>query len=56
MINKDAPGFVLNRFQFAVLREAMHIMVERESSKEDIDNVFKYALGIRDMHVLGRLK
>lgn len=47
MINKDAPGFVLNRFQFAVLREAMHIIEEGIASKEDIDNVFKYALGIR---------
>lgn len=47
MINKDAPGFVLNRFQFAVLREAMHIIEEGIASKEDIDNVFKYGLGIR---------
>lgn len=47
MINKDAPGFVLNRFQFAILREAMHIIEEGIASKEDIDNVFKYGLGIR---------
>ena len=47
MINKDAAGFVLNRFQFAVLREAMHIIEQGIASKEDIDNVFKYALGIR---------
>lgn len=47
MINKDAPGFVLNRFQFAILREAMHIIEQGIASKEDIDNVFKYALGIR---------
>jgi len=47
MINKDVPGFVLNRFQFAVLREAMYIIEEGIASKEDIDSVFKYALGIR---------
>lgn len=47
MINKDVPGFLLNRFQFAILREAMHIMEQGIASKEDVDNVFKYALGIR---------
>lgn len=47
MINKDAAGFVLNRFQFAILREAMHIIEQGIASKEDIDNVFKYGLGIR---------
>ncbi len=47
MINKDAAGFVLNRFQFAILREAMHIIEQGIASKEDIDNVFKYGLGLR---------
>lgn len=44
---KDAKGFCLNRFQFAVLREAMHIVESGIASKEDVDNVFKYGLGIR---------
>lgn len=47
MINKDAAGFVLNRFQFAILREAMYIIEQGIASKEDIDNVFKYGLGLR---------
>jgi 3-hydroxybutyryl-CoA dehydrogenase len=44
---KDAPGFVLNRLQFAVLREAMHIVENGISSIEDVDNTLKYGLGMR---------
>lgn len=44
---KDVPGFCLNRFQFAVLREALYMVEEGIVSKEDVDKVFKYGLGIR---------
>lgn len=44
---KDAPGFVLNRIQFAILRECLYITEEGIASPEDIDRVMKYALGIR---------
>lgn len=44
---KDVPGFCLNRFQFAVLREAMHIVDSGIATAEDVDNVFKYGLGMR---------
>jgi len=44
---KDAPGFVLNRLQFAVLREAMHIVENGIASIEDVDNTLKYGLGMR---------
>jgi len=47
MVKKDIPGFVLNRIQFAVLREAMHIVESGASSIEDVDNVLKYGLGMR---------
>ncbi|MDL2293062.1 3-hydroxyacyl-CoA dehydrogenase family protein [Ruminococcaceae bacterium OttesenSCG-928-D13] len=47
MVQKDAKGFVLNRLQFAVLREAMHIVENGIASPEDVDNVFKYGLGMR---------
>lgn len=46
-VKKEAKGFVLNRLQFAVLREAMHIVEAGIASKEDVDNVFKYGLGVR---------
>lgn len=44
---KDAPGFVLNRIQFAILRECLHIVEEGIASIEDTDNVMKHGLGIR---------
>ena len=44
---KDAPGFVLNRIQFAVLRECLHIYEEGIATTEAIDDVMKYALGFR---------
>ena len=47
VIVKDAPGFVLNRIQLAVLRECLHIAEQGIASLEDIDNVMKYALGMR---------
>jgi 3-hydroxybutyryl-CoA dehydrogenase len=47
VIVKDAPGFVLNRIQLAVLRECLHIAEQGIASLEDIDNVMKYALGLR---------
>lgn len=47
MLNKDAAGFILNRIQFAVLREAMYIVDSGIASIEDVDNVFKYGMGMR---------
>ena len=44
---KDAPGFVLNRLQFAILREAMYIVENGIASIEDVDNTFKYGMGMR---------
>jgi len=44
---KDAPGFVLNRIQFAILRECLHIVQEGIASVEDTDKVMKYGLGPR---------
>jgi len=47
MVKKDAKGFVLNRLQFCVLREAMHIVESGIASIEDVDAVMKYGLGMR---------
>lgn len=44
---KDAPGFVLNRIQFAIMRECLHIAEQGIASIEDIDNVMKHGLGMR---------
>ena len=44
---KDAPSFVLNRLQQAILREALYIVQEGITTPEGIDDVMKYALGFR---------
>ena len=47
MVKKDAKGFVLNRLQYAVLREALYIVENGIASMDDVDNVMKYGLGMR---------
>lgn len=47
VIQKEAPGFGLNRIQFAVLREAFHLVAEGIVSPEDLDRIMKYGLGFR---------
>ncbi len=44
---KDAPSFVLNRIQQAILREALYIVQEGITTPEGVDDVMKYALGFR---------
>jgi 3-hydroxybutyryl-CoA dehydrogenase len=47
MVNKEAPGFVGNRMQLALFREAMHIVEQGIASPEDVDRAVKHALGFR---------
>lgn len=44
---KDVPGFVGNRMQFALLREAMHIVEEGICSAETVDLVASQTFGRR---------
>ncbi|NCB50632.1 MAG: 3-hydroxyacyl-CoA dehydrogenase family protein [Clostridia bacterium] len=44
---KDVPGFVLNRLQFAVMREALSLVESGAAGIEDIDGAMKYGLGFR---------
>ena len=46
-VKKEAPGFVGNRLQFALLREAQRILEEGIASKEDIDAAVIYSIGRR---------
>lgn len=46
-VYKDPPGFILNRLQYACLREACHCVEMGYASLEDVDNVMKYGLGMR---------
>ena len=47
LIKKDFPGFGLNRLQFAVFREALHLVESGVVSPEDVDRIMKYGLGFR---------
>ena len=44
---KDVPGFLLNRLQLAILREAFHLVENGTATTEDIDTAVKYGLGLR---------
>ena len=47
VVHKDTPGQLGNRLQFALLREAIHIVEQGIASVEDVDTVVKNGFGIR---------
>ncbi|CAN5504390.1 3-hydroxyacyl-CoA dehydrogenase family protein [soil metagenome] len=47
VLDRAIPGFIGNRIQFAVLREALHLVREGIASAEDIDMVVQNTLGVR---------
>ena len=48
-LNRDTPGFIVNRVLFAYFLECVHIYEEGIASKEDIDTAIRYGLN----HPLG---
>lgn len=46
-VQKDPTGFILNRLQYAVIREACYCVEKGYASVEDVDRVMKYGLGMR---------
>ena len=46
-VRRDIPGFVGNRLQFAVVREALHLLEEGVASAEDIDTAMTAGPGLR---------
>jgi len=47
MVKKDVPGFVGNRMQLAVMREAFWLLENGVASAEDIDAAVQYGFGFR---------
>ncbi|WP_433957112.1 3-hydroxyacyl-CoA dehydrogenase NAD-binding domain-containing protein [Cytobacillus horneckiae] len=47
LIKKDIPGFIGNRIQHAMAREAISLLEQGVASAEDIDTVVRYSLGPR---------
>lgn len=43
----DAPGFVLNRLQYALVREALLLVDEGHATAADVDTVLRTTLGFR---------
>ncbi len=47
VVNMDIPGFVSNRLQYAVLREALHLVETGAVSAQDVDRTLKCGVGFR---------
>ncbi|MBP2650553.1 MAG: hbd1 [Firmicutes bacterium] len=47
VLKKDIKGFISNRLQFALLREASYLVENGVATPEDIDRTLKYGNGIR---------
>jgi 3-hydroxybutyryl-CoA dehydrogenase len=47
VIQKEAPGFIANRLQMAIFREALHIVEAGIATPQDIDLVIRNSIGRR---------
>jgi 3-hydroxybutyryl-CoA dehydrogenase len=47
LVRREVPGFIGNRLQYAVLREALHLVQEKVATPEDVDTAMKAGPGIR---------
>jgi 3-hydroxybutyryl-CoA dehydrogenase len=46
-VKKDVPGFVGNRIQHAMMREALYLIAEGVVTPEDVDTAVRYGFGFR---------
>lgn len=47
LVKRDIPGFVANRMQHALMREALHLVEQGIASPADIDRAVRYGFGFR---------
>ena len=47
IVQKDVPGFLANRMQHALFREALSIVENGIATPEDVDKAIKYGFGMR---------
>lgn len=47
VVKKEVPGFIGNRLQYALFREAQSLLDEGVANKEDIDEAVTYSIGRR---------
>jgi 3-hydroxypropionate dehydrogenase (NADP+) len=48
VLNCEVPGYIVNRLQAALLREALDLVEKGVASAEDIDKAFRTGIGLRD--------
>ncbi|MFQ5819269.1 MAG: 3-hydroxyacyl-CoA dehydrogenase family protein [Candidatus Heimdallarchaeota archaeon] len=48
VLNREVPGYIINRLQAALLREAIDIVDKGIASAEEVDNAFCMGIGLRD--------
>ena len=47
LVKKDIPGFLANRIQHALMREALSLVEDGIATPEDIDTAVRYSFGFR---------
>ena len=47
LVQREVPGFIANRLQFALLREALHLIESGVASVADVDATIRHGLGLR---------
>ena len=47
LVKKDIPGFLANRIQHALMREALSLVQEGIATAQDIDDAVRYSFGFR---------
>ncbi len=45
LLKKDIRGFITNRLMYAIYREALHLVENKEATLEDVDKAFRYDAG-----------
>jgi len=48
LLKREVPGYIINRLQAALLREAIDLVDKGVASPEDVDKAFCMGIGIRD--------
>ena len=47
ILHREVPGFVANRIQHAMMREAFHLVEEGVADPETIDQIVRWTIGVR---------
>ncbi len=48
LLKREVPGYIINRLQAALLREAIDLVDKDVASPEDVDKAFCMGIGLRD--------